>query len=224
MSDLILHIETATKICSVAISENGNLIDCIETSSEGYVHGEKLTLFIQELMARNSILANQLSAVSFSAGPGSYTGLRIGLSTTKGLCYALAIPLIGLNTLEILAHSAKNISELNIISMLDARRMEVYAQIFDKDAQELTPIEAVVVDENTFETFEPFIAIGDGVEKLKSIWEHRKQILFEEETLLSARNQVKLAFNKYSQQEFEDLAYFTPFYLKEFTVGVPKSK
>ena len=224
MSHLILHIETATKICSVAISENGNLIDCIETSSDGYVHGEKLTLFIQELLQRNNLSATQLTAVSFSSGPGSYTGLRIGLSNAKGLCYALSIPLISLSTLEILASSAKNDSNATVIAMLDARRMEVYAQVFDKNTFALSPIDAVVVDENTFEAFEPFLAVGDGIEKLKPIWENRKQILFEEETQLSARSQALLAYNKCIKKEFEDLAYFTPFYLKDFMVGAPKSK
>lgn len=223
MSVFILHIETATKICSVALSENGQLIDCIETSSDGYVHGEKLTLFIQELLERCQRTPKDLKAISFSSGPGSYTGLRIGLSTAKGLCFALSIPLIGLNTLEVLASGVQLPEKTNVIPMLDARRMEVYAQIFDDNKNQISEIEAVIVDETSFSEHEPFIAVGDGVEKLKSIWNNRPGISYADDIQLSARFQVSFAYEKWQKEEFEDLAYFTPFYLKEFTVGVPKN-
>ena len=126
----ILHLETSTKVCSVALSKEGKLVQKMETSEDGYVHGEKLTLFIQEVLAKEGISPKFLKAISVASGPGSYTGLRIGVSSAKGLCYALGIPLISVDTLQVLAKQVVIENGL-IVPMLDARRMEVYSAIFD---------------------------------------------------------------------------------------------
>ena len=132
MSQFLLHIETCTKMCSVALSENGKLIDFIENDADHYIHGEYLTVFIEDILAKNKLLPNQLAGVSFSSGPGSYTGLRIGLSVAKGLCFALSIPLISVSTLKILASLGKEkYPNSTLVQMLDARRNEVYCEIFD---------------------------------------------------------------------------------------------
>jgi tRNA threonylcarbamoyladenosine biosynthesis protein TsaB len=149
MSNYLLHIETATKVCSVAISDNGVVLALKEASEDAYIHSESLTLFIEEVLAEARITLNDLSAISVSAGPGSYTGLRIGLSTAKGLCFALNIPLISINTLDALYHLIEN-NALNIIPLLDARRMEVYAKIYAGNGEILEELDAVILNETSF--------------------------------------------------------------------------
>jgi tRNA threonylcarbamoyladenosine biosynthesis protein TsaB len=218
MSDIyILHLETATKVCSVALSKNGNCVQLEEVSSDSFVHGEKLTLFIDEVLKRESILASQLNAVSISSGPGSYTGLRIGVSVAKGLCYALQIPLIAIDSLRSLAEQIvdKN-QKQNILPMIDARRMEVFSACYSSDKKVLKSISADVLDENSYREFEPFIAIGDSNDKLIELWKDRSGILFEDTIQASAKSQVSYSFEKFHSNEFEDVAYFEPFYLKHF--------
>lgn len=211
----ILHLETATKVCSVALSKNGELVQLIESKDEQYSHGEKLTLFIQEVLQKEKIEIKQLHAISLSSGPGSYTGLRIGVSVAKGLCYSLNIPLIAIDSLTAI-HEIAKIKYPNqiIIPMIDARRMEVFCSIFKGETQ-IKEIKAEILEENSFSKLEPFVICGDAVTKLIDIWKSRNLIL--DETLISsASGQVKLAFEKHQVEQFEDLAYFEPFYLKDF--------
>jgi len=218
MNHFLLHLETCTKMCSVALSENGKLLDCIENDAENYIHGEYLTVFIEEILSKNQLLPNQLAGVSFSSGPGSYTGLRIGLSVAKGLCFALSIPLISVSTLKVLALSGKEkYPNSTLVPMLDARRNEVYCEIFDKELTSIKPLSADVLDEKSYQNFEPFVYFGDGAEKMSTQWENRK-ITFDESIKLSAKGQVALAYEKFNQNEYEDVAYFTPLYLKEFII------
>lgn len=219
MNHFLLHIETCTKMCSVALSENGKLIDCIENDAENYIHGEYLTVFIEEILSKNNLLPNQLAAISFSSGPGSYTGLRIGLSAAKGLCFALSIPLISVSTLGVLALLGKEKHpDSTLVPMLDARRNEVYCEIFDSSLNTIKPLSADILDETSYENFEPFIYFGDGAEKMSNQWGNRNAT-FDSSIQLSAKGQITLAFEKFNQKKFEDVAYFTPLYLKEFVTG-----
>lgn len=216
----ILHLETSTKVCSVALSNNGRLVQLIETSEEGYVHGEKLTLFIQDVLEKEGVSAKALKAVSVASGPGSYTGLRIGVSTAKGLCFALDIPLIAIDSLRCLYELSKiKHPNLTSIPMIDARRMEVFSSVFSAEGNLLKAISADILEEETYAEFEPFVAIGDGVEKLEEIWKGRN-LTIDASIIASASGQTELAYQKFLANEFEDVAYFEPFYLKDFVVGV----
>lgn len=216
----ILNIETATKSCSVALSKNGQLIGCHEEVSERYSHSEQLTLFIQELLTQNGLSQQDLDAIAFSSGPGSYTGLRIGLSTAKGLCYALEIPLISVSTLEAMAQLMIDKHPMKIMCpMIDARRMEVYCALFGSIQN---PITAKVIDQDSFaEELEkyPLLFFGDGADKCQQVLTH-SNAYFELGIYPSARGMLELAFQKFSKKDFEDLAYYEPFYLKEFVAGV----
>ncbi|MES2588582.1 MAG: tRNA (adenosine(37)-N6)-threonylcarbamoyltransferase complex dimerization subunit type 1 TsaB [Bacteroidota bacterium] len=212
----ILHLETATKACSVALSLNGELKQLKEITEDGFSHGENLTLFIEEVLKIEQISVKELKAVSLSSGPGSYTGLRIGVSVAKGLCYSLNIPLIAIDSLECIYEIAKLVyPKKTIIPMIDARRMEVFSSIYSSKGELLKPISADVIDEQTYSEFDSFIACGDGAEKLKEIWEKRN-IIFDSTILSSAKGQVDLAFKKFQANDFVDVAYFEPFYLKDF--------
>ena len=218
MSLYLLHLETCTKMCSVSISDNGKIVDCIENDADNYIHGEYLTVFIEEILAKNQLLPNQLAGVSVSSGPGSYTGLRIGLSVAKGLCFALSIPLISVSTLKVLALLGKEkYPNSTLVPMLDARRNEVYCEIFDRELNSIKPLSADILDEKSYQNFEPFIYFGDGAEKMSTQWENRN-IMFDGSIKLSAKGQVAMAYEKFNQNEFEDVAYFTPLYLKEFMI------
>src|SRR5690606_12369729 len=164
----ILNIETSTKNCSVSIALNGKTIALKEVAEESFSHSEKLHLFIDNLLHENQVAYKDLCAVALSSGPGSYTGLRIGTSTAKGLCFALDIPLISVDTLLVLAKQVNQ--KALIIPMIDARRMEVYTAIFDANHQRTTPTQALVIDENSFaEISDEAIFIGDGAVKCKEI-------------------------------------------------------
>ena len=216
MNTYILHIETATKICSIALSNNGKLVSFKETDESGYVHAEVITLFIEEVLSNGGIKANDLNAVSVTAGPGSYTGLRIGVSTAKGLCYALSIPLIAIDALENLAHlAALKHPKTTIASMIDARRLEVFSTIYDSSFNVCKPISADVLDEASYLSFEPFIAIGDGAAKFQDLWQGRA-VSFDDSIKSTAIGHVDLAYQSYTKKEFVDVAYFEPFYLKDF--------
>ena len=216
----ILHIESATKSCSVALSKNGECIQCIEEHGDAYIHGEKLALFIHQALTAAKISPEDLSAVSFSSGPGSYTGLRIGVSIAKGMCFSLSIPLISIDTLQSFEQCVRKQfpTEGNVCVMIDARRMEVFSAIFDSKGTVLKTTSADVLDEVSYSNYEPFSCVGDGSSKMKEIWGNRS-IAFLENCELSAEGQVDLAYLKYSKQEFEDVAYFEPNYVKEFYSG-----
>ena len=216
MSNFILHIETATKVCSVALSLNGELISCKESSSDEFIHGEQLTNYISEVVSLANIKLSNLSAVSVSSGPGSYTGLRIGVSTAKGLCFGLSIPLIAVPSLLSLIYIAKERHpNTTICAMFDARRMEVFRQMVDENWGELVSVGPQVLDEFSMVDYEPFLAVGDGTIKIKEFWGNRK-VQFDDSIVPSAKGQVTLAYQKYSAQDFEDIAYFVPNYGKEF--------
>ena len=211
-----MHIETATKVCSVALSLNGELISCKESSNDEFVHGEQLTNYISEVVSLAKIKLSNLSAVSVSSGPGSYTGLRIGVSTAKGLCFGLSIPLIAVPSLLSLIYLAKERHpKTTICAMFDARRMEVFRQVVDENGLELLPVGPQVVDEYSMVDFEPFLAVGDGTNKLKELWGNRK-VQFDDAIVPSAKGQLILANQKFKAQDFEDVAYFVPNYGKEF--------
>lgn len=218
----ILNIETSTKNCSVSIALNGKTIALKEVAEESFSHSEKLHVFIDNLLKENQITYKDLNAVALSGGPGSYTGLRIGTSTAKGLCFALDIPLIAVDTLLVLA---KQVNEDSlIIPMIDARRMEVYTAIFDATHNPATPVQALVIDENSFaEISEKAVLIGDGAAKCKEVLNRENFIFLDEIRYPSAREMSEISFDKFQKKEFEDIAYFEPFYLKEFYTGAKKS-
>ena len=216
---LILSIETSTSICSVAIHEQGELLALAEIKEPG-AHAEKLLLLVDELFEKAGLSFGDLDAVAVSQGPGSYTGLRIGVSTAKGIAYALEIPLIGINTLQAMAASQPVAPGDYVVAVLDARRKEVYTQTFGDSLQELSPIEAVVLGEGVFGSILEkgrVYFVGDGVEKVKEEVKSTNALFIADWAIsLSAKNMGVLAFEKYARQEWEDLAYFVPNYLKEF--------
>lgn len=212
----LLHIETSTKVCSVALSLDGKLIRVKESNELEYSHGENLTLFIASVLEDSKVSLNDLAAISVASGPGSYTGLRIGVSTAKGLCYALGIPLIAVDALFSLAQLAhEKHSDINLCPVIDARRMEVFNAIYTSSLQTLKVISADVIDENSYQEFEPFVYFGDGAAKLQEIWKDRN-CQIDTSILASAIGQIPLATLKFQNNEVEDVAYFEPFYLKDF--------
>lgn len=212
----ILHLETSTKVCSVALSKNGELCALKEVEEDGYAHGEKLTVFIEDVLKEVQISAKQLSAVSVASGPGSYTGLRIGVATAKGLCYALNIPLIATDSLTVLASQVD--TDVNKCAVIDARRMEVYNCFYDSNGRPLKEISADIIDADSYKEFEPFVYFGDGAEKLKDTFSDRN-CEFISSVKSSALGQIKIAHQKFQTSDFVDVAYFEPFYLKDFVVG-----
>ena len=220
----ILNIETSTKNCSVSIAKNGITIALRELATEGYSHAEKLHVFIEEVLAEAKINYKELSAVAIGSGPGSYTGLRIGVSAAKGLCYALEIPLIAIESLQILARKV-SVSEGVIIPMLDARRMEVYCCVFDGALNIVEKTSAKILDENSFEDLNgPIYIVGDCQEKCQSVLTDERFQFLPEYQYPSASEMGNLSFSKYESQQFEDVSYFEPFYLKDFLVTVAKPK
>jgi tRNA threonylcarbamoyladenosine biosynthesis protein TsaB len=213
----ILHLETSTKACSVALSCNGKLVGLKESLTDAYSHSENLTIYIQEVMNRAQVEMNQLSAVSVTSGPGSYTGLRIGVSTAKGLCYALGIPLIAIDSLVSMATLAKEkYPSTNLCALIDARRMEVFSAIYSSNLEALKPISAdILEDENAYAAFEPFVYFGDGASKMEAHWKNRNCSI-DTEIHASAKGQIAIAFQKFQTAEFENVAYFEPYYLKDF--------
>ena len=216
----ILCIETATTNCSVSIVKNDETVAVIEDNSKSYSHAERLHTSIDAVVKKSGITLCELSAVAVSKGPGSYTGLRIGVSTAKGLCFSLDIPLISVSTLHALASQVEQ-EEGFIVPMLDARRMEVYTAVFDTKYQLLHPVEAKVLDADAYNTYldkVPVFFIGNGVTKWKILCTHPKAI-FIEDALPSAIQMGKIAYQKYVEKDFEDTAYFEPYYLKDFVAG-----
>ena len=217
---VILCIETATTNCSVAIAVDGEIIALQEDNNHQYSHAEKLHSFIDQVLAKSGILKSSLQAIAVSKGPGSYTGLRIGVSAAKGLCFAIDVPLISIPTLEALAHQAVIENGL-IIPMLDARRLEVYAAVFSSENDQIRETKAEVLDKNSYYDYlkiNNVCFIGDGVEKLKALCKH-KNAIFMEGKLPSAKQMGALAEIKYRKNDFEDVAYFEPYYLKDFIAG-----
>ena len=222
---IILSIETSTTNCSVSLSRNGEPIIVKEDYDKNYSHAERLHVYIKEILEEAKITSNQIDAIAISKGPGSYTGLRIGVSAAKGLCFALNKPLISIPTLESLAHQVSNNKEGSIVSMLDARRMEVYSAIFNTKFEQIRETKAEELHALSFHKYleQGLVTfIGNGVEKTKEIITHQNAV-FVEGKLPSAKEMCKLAFNKYKISDFEDVAYFEPYYLKDFVALKPKS-
>ena len=232
---LILCIETGTDICSVGIAENGELVSLRE-SDEGRDHARKVGVFVDEILKENRLDPDDLDAVAVGKGPGSYTGLRIGVSFAKGLCYGLRKPLVAVGSLDALCEVAREDYEAGILSvedweravlcpMVDARRMEVYCQQFDAQAHPLSGVEAKVVTAESFlderRAGRTMVLFGSGAGKCKELFPEDNVRLVE--VTPSARGLVKPAYEAFRHKKFEDIAYFEPFYLKDFVV-TPSSK
>ena len=213
----ILNIESSTKNCSVSISENGKTILLKEQNTGNYSHAEKLHEFLKLVVAEAGITLSELKAVAVSKGPGSYTGLRIGVSAAKGLCFALDIPLISVNTLKSLALTV-SISDGYVIPLLDARRMEVYSSVFDSKNMEIREVRAEIISEDSFNDYiknQQVYLVGDGVDKCKGVITHNN-VIFIDGKLPSANEMSSLSYEKFKKNDIEDVAYFEPFYLKDF--------
>jgi tRNA threonylcarbamoyladenosine biosynthesis protein TsaB len=218
----ILNIETATKNCSVAIAKEGKTIVCLEIAEEGYSHAEKLHVFIEQALKESNISYQNLSAIAVSQGPGSYTGLRIGVSAAKGLCYALSIPLIAVDTMKSLASQA-NIANGFIVPMLDARRMEVYSAIFSADLNSERKTLAEIITEDSFSQIqEPIYFVGDCAQKCKTVLNKFNFTFLEDIIFPSAKDMSALSYEQYKNKDTVNVAYFEPFYLKDFMATVSK--
>lgn len=218
----ILNIETATKNCSVSLAKNGETILCKEIAEQGYSHAEKLHVFIEEILKETGIGVTDLNAVAVSKGPGSYTGLRIGVSTAKGLCYALGIPLIAVDTLQVLAKQALSVINYDggyIVPMIDARRMEVYSAVYDGGLNRINDVQAEILTEESYtDCPETFYFIGDCQEKCQTVLKGTNFHFLSEIVFPSANEMSALSYEKFLKNEFEDVAYFEPFYLKDFLI------
>ncbi|MBR3589666.1 MAG: tRNA (adenosine(37)-N6)-threonylcarbamoyltransferase complex dimerization subunit type 1 TsaB [Alistipes sp.] len=231
---LILSIETGTDICSVALANDGELM-ALRESDEGRDHAKKVALFVDELLRETGVQPSDLDAIAVGKGPGSYTGLRIGVSFAKGMCYALDIPLIAIGSLDALTEVAREDYDAGILDieeeewakaklcpLVDARRMEVYAEVFDNEGKALTDVVAEVVTEESFKEWrkDKFVIFGNGAKKCTELLSDAIFV----DIAPSARGIVRLAEESFKAQKFEDLAYFEPFYLKEFLVIPSKKK
>ncbi|WP_035335660.1 tRNA (adenosine(37)-N6)-threonylcarbamoyltransferase complex dimerization subunit type 1 TsaB [Dokdonia sp. PRO95] len=222
----ILCLETATTNCSVALSINGNVVAMQEDNAQKYSHAERLHVFIKEVLDTAGVTKDMLSAIAVSKGPGSYTGLRIGVSAAKGLCAALDVPLISIDTLGALSRKLSVTDGELIIPMLDARRMEVYSAVFDNNGNRHRETQAQILDETSFvEYLDKGIVhfVGNGVEKFQEICEH-PNARFVIGELPSSTQMATMAQSKFEANDIEDVAYFEPYYLKDFIAGKPKAK
>jgi tRNA threonylcarbamoyladenosine biosynthesis protein TsaB len=233
---LILSIETATNICSIALSKDGTTL-CSEESSVRNTHSAIITLLIENVLNQAGKDFHDLDAIAVSEGPGSYTGLRIGVASAKGLCYALDKPLIGVGTLHALSNGMKNVFSVDPVinknkpvlycPLIDARRMEVFCAIYDNSGKEVQKPGAEIITEDAFSGYfdkNILVFAGDGALKCKSLLEHHPDVYFLDDFNASATFIATLAEEKFVKNEFEDLAYFEPFYLKDFVAGKPKVK
>jgi len=222
---IILGIETSTKICSVAVSDGYKLL-AIEEEGGEYSHSEKLTTFIQKVLERANLNLKSIDAIAISKGPGSYTGLRIGVSVAKGLCYSLNKPLIAIDTLQAMALGMlKNEKSELYCSMIDARRMEVYTALYDSNNNIVYPVSAKIIDENSFQNHlkdNKVAFFGDGSAKCKEALAQHKNAVFSDFGLPSAEFINELAVEKFNKKEFKDVAYFEPYYLKDFVATKAK--
>ena len=215
---LILNLETATTNCSVSLAKDGNLIAIKENDTPSYSHSEQLHVFIQDVLKDVSLSLGELDAIAVSKGPGSYTGLRIGVSSAKGLCFSLGVPLISIPTLESMAQQVIDTDADFIIPVLDARRMEVYSSVFDGSLKEIRETKAEIIDELSFQEYitkGKVLVVGSGAEKciepLSGL-----NVAFDTTVIPSAREMCQISFDKFKANDFEDVAYFEPYYLKDF--------
>ena len=220
---MILCLETSTKVCSAAVGHNGKILALKESSDEKFSHAENLTIFIEEVCSQANISLKNIDAASVSKGPGSFTGLRIGVSTAKGLCYALEKPLIAVNSLEAMAAGCRHQSSVAshqslFCPMIDAKRMEVYCAVYDEQLKEIKKTSAEIINENSFFDLlekNKIYFFGDGSEKCKSKIKHPNAV-FLDNVNPSAQFMYRIAEKYLAEKRFEDLVYFEPFYLKDF--------
>jgi len=229
----ILNIETATPLCSVALAIDGRITAQRETREEKS-HAARLTVFIEEILQEQGIQIKDLDAIAIGKGPGSYTGLRIGVSTAKGLCYGAGIPLIAVGTLKIMLNHAKEICKERSIAlsdenmllcpMIDARRMEVFSCLYNVSGEEIESISAKIIDADTYVSYlqtSKIYFFGSGMDKCRQILSH-PNARFLNDIYPYASAMTSLSEEKYQKKQFENLAYFEPFYLKEFIATIPK--
>jgi tRNA threonylcarbamoyladenosine biosynthesis protein TsaB len=225
---LLLLLESSAGVCSVALSRDGKII-ALRENTEGNKHAELLSVFCDEVMQHAHVQPSDLDGVAVSGGPGSYTGLRIGASTAKGYCFALNIPLIAVPTLEAMAWGMKHDAAPDdlLCPMIDARRMEVYTAVFDHALNNVAPVMPHVLEERSYHTFLEHKTVwfsGDGMPKARALLSSHPNAKFTECGMHSAKNIAELAEAKFRQQQFEDLAYYVPFYLKNFQPGPKRSQ
>lgn len=231
----ILHLETATNVCSVALSEGDTLLAFKETD-EDRSHGSVLTVFMQKVLDQASYKASDIDAIAISKGPGSYTGLRIGVSVSKGFAYAQNIPVIGIPTLRVLTKAAMQDPRLKDIQkgsapflfcpLIDARRMEVYTALYSEQEDEIEEVSAKIIDENSFNEYlekRNILFFGNGSDKIAEVITHQHAHFLTGVTP-SAKHMLPMALKAYKEKNFEDTAYFEPFYLKDFIATIPKKK
>ncbi len=230
----LLLIETSTKVCSVALAKKFSIVKTVEDNNSDYSHSSQLTVFIRQLIEETGVSFEEIDGVAVSRGPGSYTGLRIGTSVAKGLCYALDIPLIGVDTLKALtvtmlnspyALQVKDKATL-FCPMIDARRMEVYNAVYDNNLKTIKSVSADIIDINSYQDFleeQRICFFGDGATKCRTVINSENAQFFDQ-VLPSAVGMASLAYEKFEKKQFEDAAYFEPFYLKDFIAGKPKVK
>jgi tRNA threonylcarbamoyladenosine biosynthesis protein TsaB len=223
---LILQIETATTVCSVALADKGSVLAYKEVEQRN-AHAEAITIFIDELFKTTGKSYHQLDAIAVSCGPGSYTGLRIGVSTAKGLCFALDKPLIAIETLEamttgMIVENTFDGNSILLCPMIDARRMEVFTAVFDRNGKKIRPTSAEILDENSYSDLlqtNRMIFFGDGAWKCQEILGTNPNVQIITSFTNSARHLSKMAAEKYQANDFVDTAYFEPYYLKDFIAG-----
>ena len=228
---ILLHIETATDVCSVALSRGTEIIGLKEEAG-GNNHAKNLLPFVDEVLKQSGVRMSEINGVAVSIGPGSYTGLRIGVSTAKGIAYTAGIPVMAISTLESIAQGAKQLwsetstESVQIVPMIDARRMEVFTTRFDYDMQPLEEVSSKIVDENTFSEIlyeQKVIFCGNGMPKCRELLSAFSNACFID-ALISAKNMLPAALKKWQNSDFEDVAYFEPFYLKEYVAAKPVVK
>ncbi len=232
---LILNIETSTEVCSVSLALKGKTLHILE-SADGLNHSSVLTVFIENILAENRIPASRLGAVAVSKGPGSYTGLRIGVSVAKGICYGLNIPLISVDSLEILGkYAAQNHNKYKLENgdepalfcpMIDARRMEVYTALYNSKGESIRPVTAEIINGDFLAdqlAKHKILFFGNGAEKCKQLITHHNAIFGGPQTT-SAEFMQQISENRFRDNQFEDIVYFEPFYLKNFVATIPKNK
>lgn len=222
----ILHIESATAVCSVALSEGGSLAALL-VAEELNAHGARMTRLIEQCMSEAGIALEDLDAVAVSAGPGSYTALRVGAATAKGICYALGKPLIKVETLKALAWGMSEAAggpDALYCPMIDARRMEVYASVFGPDLEALLPVQSMIIGESSFDDWfalgKPLIFAGDGAAKCEPIIRNPAARFME--VRLTAHHMIALAQAAWEEKSFEDVAYYAPLYLKPPNITQPR--
>ena len=223
---IILHLETATTNCSVSISKDDQIVVLKENNAASYSHSEQLHVFIKEALKEASLSFSDLDAVAISKGPGSYTGLRIGVSAAKGICFSLDIPLISIPTLQSMARQVDLKPGELVIPALDARRMEVYSCVYNNNYQEVRKTRAEIINEDSFVEYlgeNEVYVVGSGAEKCRGVLQH-PNFVFNESVVPSAKDMASITLQKYETGQFEDVAYFEPYYLKDFVLQQKKKK